>query len=99
MFDGRYLVVRAEVFAIVKAMAQAVLFLNGWRKDALTRCVPACTAAIDGHGGDLSCTYNCLAKIIIRHVAGGELQEVLVVQFSLCFFFPYESPVNISMIQ
>ena len=98
MFDGRYLI-RAEVIAIVKAMAQAVLFLNGWGKDALTRCVPTCIAAIDNHGGDLSCMYNCLAKIIIRHVAGGELQEVLVVQFSLCFIVAYESPVNISMMQ
>jgi hypothetical protein len=98
MFDGRYLI-RAEVIAIVKAMAQAVLFLNGWGKDALARCVPTCTAAIYSHGGDLSCMYNCLAKIIIRHVAGGELQEVLVVQFSLCFVVAYESPVNISTMQ
>ena len=67
IFDTGYFT-RAEVVAIVEAMAQTVLLLDCRGEDTFTRRVPSCTTSIYNHCSDFTRTYDCFAKIIIRHI-------------------------------
>ena len=54
--------------------------------------------AIDCDGSFLAGTYNRLAEIIIGHVHGGELQEILVVKLTLLILFAYLPPIDVSAV-
>jgi hypothetical protein len=78
----------------MEAVAYLVPLLDGWRLNAFACRVPAFAFGVDGNASFLARAYNRLAETAVRHVPGGELEKILVVEFLLLFFFTNLSPVN-----
>lgn len=62
--DGSYLL-GTETAAIVEAVTQAILLLDGRGEDIFTSHVPSCAFPIDGYSGFLASTHNYFAEILI----------------------------------
>ena len=77
-------------------MPESVLLFDGRDEYGFACFVPSFAFAFNGNGCLAAGTYDGLAESIVSHVARGEVEQVLVVEFALFLLFAYLPPIDVT---